>query len=101
MVVHQLKDGKVPRPGCFSSNFFHKFWELIKIEMSQVVEELRTLRWMLPRMDATFIALIPKGNPTKHPSQVSSYCPVQLNLQDYLQNHCLGAQISPPSHNFT
>lgn len=25
----QLKDGKAPGPDSFTSNFFHKFWELI------------------------------------------------------------------------
>ena len=29
----QLKDGKAPRPDGFTSNFFHHFWELIKMEV--------------------------------------------------------------------
>lgn len=59
-VVHQLKEGNVSGPDGFTSNFFHNFWELIKLEVWQIVEESRTMRWMLPAMNSTFIALIPK-----------------------------------------
>lgn len=58
--IHQLKEGKAPGPDRFTSNVFHSFWELIKLEVWQIVEESRTMRWMLLAMNATFIALIPK-----------------------------------------
>eukprot|EP00253_Pinus_taeda_P029733 PITA_29733 len=60
-VVHQMKEGKASGLDGFTPNFFHNFWELIKMGVWQVVEELRTLGWMLPAMNATFIALTPKG----------------------------------------
>ena len=31
--VHQLKEGKAQGPDGFTSNFFHNFWELIKMEV--------------------------------------------------------------------
>eukprot|EP00253_Pinus_taeda_P012427 PITA_12427 len=45
--------------------------ELIKMEVWQVVEESRTNRWMLPSMNATFIALIPKEAQSKTPDKFS------------------------------
>ena len=35
----QLKDGKAPGPDGFTANFFHHFWELIREEVWQLVEE--------------------------------------------------------------
>lgn len=56
----QLKDGKAPGPDGFTSNFYHHFWDLIKEEVWKVVEESRSMHWLLPSLNATFIALIPK-----------------------------------------
>eukprot|EP00253_Pinus_taeda_P024057 PITA_24057 len=64
-----LKAGKAPGPDGFSSNFFHHFWELIKWEVWQVVEESRNLRWMYPGLHATFIALIPKSEDSSTPDK--------------------------------
>lgn len=59
-VVRQLKEGKAPSPDGFTSNFFHNLWDMIKLEVWQVMEESRTSKWMLPSMNATFITVIPK-----------------------------------------
>jgi len=37
--MNQLKEGKAPRADGFTSNFFQKFWDLIKVDVWQVVEE--------------------------------------------------------------
>eukprot|EP00253_Pinus_taeda_P025694 PITA_25694 len=58
--MSQLKEGKAPGPDGFTTTFFHTFWELIKLEVWQVVEESRALHWLLPSLNSTFIALIPK-----------------------------------------
>lgn len=58
--MSQLKDGKAPGPDGFTTTFFHNFWELIKLEVWQVVEESRAHHWLLPSLNSTFIALIPK-----------------------------------------
>jgi len=73
--VNQLKAGKAPGPDGFTANFFQHFWELIKWEVWQVVEESRTLRWMYPAMNATFIALIPK---TEESSSPDKFRPIAL-----------------------
>jgi len=41
--AHQLKDGKAPGPDGFTSNFFHSFWDLIEMEVWEVVEESRAM----------------------------------------------------------
>jgi len=70
--VHQLKVGKAPGPDGFTSNFFHHFWDLIKMEVWKVVEESHTLRWMYPGLNATFIALIPKEAKPSTPDKYRS-----------------------------
>eukprot|EP00253_Pinus_taeda_P016963 PITA_16963 len=55
-----LKEGKAPGPDGFTTTFFHVFWDLIKVEVCQVVEESKALRWLLPSLNSTFITLIPK-----------------------------------------
>jgi len=74
-VVQQLKDGKAPGPDGFTTNFFHKFWDLIKNEVWQVVEESRALRWMYPGFNATFITVIPKSEESNTPDK---YRPIAL-----------------------
>lgn len=74
--VYQLKDGKALGPNGFTSNFFHKFWDLIKMEVWQLVEESRYLRWMFPGINATFITLIPKE---AQPNTPDKYRPVALS----------------------
>ena len=75
IVVHQLKAGKAPGLDGFTSNPFHNFWDIIKLEVWQVVEESRTLRWMYPGLNATFIALIPKAEESNTPDK---YRPIAL-----------------------
>ena len=71
----QLKDGKAPGPDGFTSNFFHHFWDLIKHEVWLLVEESRTMHWLLPSLNATFIALVPKE---EHPSNPETFRPISL-----------------------
>ena len=59
--MNQLKDDKAPGPDGFTANFFHEFWELIKVEVWELVEESRIMHWILPALNTTFIALVPKG----------------------------------------
>jgi len=73
--VQQMKEGKAPGPDGFIANFFHRFWDLIKNEVWQVVEESRELRWMYPGLNATFITLVPKGEDSNTPDK---YRPIAL-----------------------
>eukprot|EP00253_Pinus_taeda_P023191 PITA_23191 len=75
IVVNSLKAGKAPGPDGFTSNFYQHFWELIKWEVWQVVEEFRNMRWMYPGLNATFMALIPKSEESNSPDK---YRPIAL-----------------------
>lgn len=71
----QLKDGKAPGPDRFTANFFHEFWELISTEVWELVEESRSMHWILPSLNSTFLALIPKGDESNTPEK---YMPIAL-----------------------
>lgn len=73
--MNQLKDRKAPGPDGFTSNFFHEFWELIKAEVWELVEESRIMHWILPALNTTFIALVPKS---KEASKPENYRPIAL-----------------------
>jgi len=71
----QLKDGKAPSPNGFTANLFHEFWELIKTEVWELVEESRSMHWILPSLNSTFLALVPKGDESNTPDK---YMPIAL-----------------------
>jgi len=71
----QLKDGKAPGPDGFTANFFHEFWELINTEVWELVEESRSMHWILPSLNATFLSLILKGD---EPNMPDKYKPIAL-----------------------
>jgi len=64
LAMIQRKEGKSPGSDSFTTTFFHSFWDLIKEEVWQVVEESHTLHWLLPSLNSTFIAHIPKEEST-------------------------------------
>eukprot|EP00253_Pinus_taeda_P014482 PITA_14482 len=70
--VAQLKDGKAPGPDGFTANFFHAFWEHIKKEVWELVDESRSMHWVLPSINMTFIALIPKVEESNTPDKYRS-----------------------------
>eukprot|EP00253_Pinus_taeda_P002560 PITA_02560 len=65
----QLKEGKSPGPDGFTTTFFHAFWDMIKKEVWEIVEESRAKRWILPSLNSTFIALIPKEENSMTPDK--------------------------------
>eukprot|EP00253_Pinus_taeda_P031736 PITA_31736 len=67
--LSQLKDGKVPGPDGFIAIFLHAFWEHIKTEVVELVEEARSMHWILPSLNFTFIALVPKVEDSSTPDK--------------------------------
>ena len=59
--VNQMDLGKALGPDGFTTNFFHFFWDSIKVEVLEIVEESRCSRDILKSFNATFITLISKG----------------------------------------
>ena len=52
--------GKAPGLDGFTSNFFHYFWDLVKEEVLEIIEESKNKRGVLKAFNATFLTLIPK-----------------------------------------
>eukprot|EP00253_Pinus_taeda_P031747 PITA_31747 len=75
LAMKQLKEGKSLGPDGFSTTFFHSFWDLIREEVWLVIEESRSLHWLLPALNSTFIALIPKEEGATTPEK---YRPIAL-----------------------
>eukprot|EP00253_Pinus_taeda_P022974 PITA_22974 len=75
IAISQLKEGKAPGPDGFTTTFFHSFWDLIKIEVWEVVEESRALHWLLPSLNSTFLALILKE---EEPTAPDKFRPIAL-----------------------
>ena len=59
-VVNQMALGKAPGLDGFTSNFFHYFWDLVKEEVLDIVEESRNKTGVLKAFNATLLTLIPK-----------------------------------------
>jgi hypothetical protein len=54
--------GKSLGPDHFTANFFHHYWDMIREEVWEIIEDSRRSRQVLPSLNATFLALIPKEN---------------------------------------
>ena len=61
--------GKSPGLDGFTMNLFHLFWDLIKEEVLEIVEESRSKRGVLKSFNATFLTLIPNGEQEDTPGK--------------------------------
>ena len=60
--ANRMALGKAPGLDGFTTNFFQLFWDLIKEEVLEIVEESRCKRGVIKVFSATFLTLIPKGD---------------------------------------
>ena len=67
--VNQMALGKAPGPDGFTSNFFHYFWDMVKEEVVEIVEESRNKKGVLRAFNATFLSLIPKETGADRPNK--------------------------------
>eukprot|EP00253_Pinus_taeda_P002668 PITA_02668 len=87
--VLQNKECKAPGPDGFTSNFFHHFWDLIKDEIWQLVEESISMHWILPSLNATFITFIPKEDQVAKPEKfhpIALYNVIQKFISKVISN---------------
>ena len=68
-VVSQMAQGKAPRMDGFTTNFFHFFWDMIKEEVWEIVEESRHKRGVLKAFNVNFLSLIRKGEGADSPGK--------------------------------
>lgn len=59
-VVFHMKKGKAPGPNGFPIEFFQEFWEIIKFDLLEVVQESHRNKQRLKSMNSTFLVLVPK-----------------------------------------
>lgn len=59
-VIFGMKKGKSIGPNVFLIEFFKEFWEIIKFDLLEVVQESYQNKQTLKSLNATFLALIPK-----------------------------------------
>ena len=65
-IVEKMVDGTSPGPDGFTIEFFHDCWNFLKDELLELVEESRQKKWILPALNATHLALIPKETSASH-----------------------------------
>lgn len=58
--MFQMKKGKALGPDGFPVEFFQEFWEVVKLDLLEVVKESFMNKQMLKSLNATFLVLIPK-----------------------------------------
>ena len=58
--VNEMALEKASGPDGFTSNLFHHFWDMVKGELVEIVEESRLKKGVLKAFNATFLSLIPK-----------------------------------------
>eukprot|EP00253_Pinus_taeda_P001720 PITA_01720 len=58
--VKDMPNDKAPGPDGFTINFYKACWEIVKMEVWEVVEDSRCSASILKSLNSTFLALIPK-----------------------------------------
>ena len=59
-IVFNMKKGKALGPDGFTIEFFQEFWEIIKYDLLDVVQESHKNKQMLKSLNSTYLAPIPK-----------------------------------------
>jgi hypothetical protein len=60
LALQDTPEGKSPGPDGFTMDFFHFCWPMVREEVWELIEDSRTSGQVLPALNATFLALIPK-----------------------------------------
>ena len=71
--MFSINDSKAPGPDGFSSLFFKRAWNIVGSEVSDAVAGFFRSRCILPEINYTIIALVPK---VPNPSSMHDYKPI-------------------------
>lgn len=74
-VVSRMKGNKAPGPDGISISFFQKCWDIIKLDLLEVMEEFYYLEEFYNHLNDTFIMLMPKCFDAK---DLKDYRPISL-----------------------
>ena len=80
--VMQMEKGSAPGPDGFTVDFYQFFWDLVKEEVWEIVEESRKSKSIIKAFNATFLTLIPKEQGANSPDKFRpiSLCNVILKI---------------------
>ena len=73
--VKEKPNDKAPGSDGFTINFYKAYWEIVKTEVWEVVEDSRCSTSILKSLNSTFLALIPKEEEANTPSK---FLPIAL-----------------------
>jgi len=69
LAVSQMKEDTAHVIDGFTINFFHAYWDLLKLEVLEIMEESCGRQWVIPSLNVTFLTLIPKEENAVVPSK--------------------------------
>lgn len=58
--VLSLNKSSTPSPDGFGGVFYHKYWDLIKVDICNVITQFFTTGWLFPNLNSRIVILIPK-----------------------------------------
>lgn len=61
-----MKKGKAPSLDGFPIDFFQEFWDILKLDLVEVVREFQTNKKMFTAFNSAFPTLIPKKKELTH-----------------------------------
>ncbi|XP_058751049.1 uncharacterized protein LOC131624079 [Vicia villosa] len=73
--VKNLNANSAPGPNGFGGIFYHTYWNIIKLDVINVVTQFFSHGWIMPNYNANTLVLIPK---TKEASCLGQYRPIAL-----------------------
>jgi len=59
-VVFNLNGNSAPGPDGFGGVFYYSCWDIIRIDVWNVVQQFFKQNWVLPGMNSNVVSLIPK-----------------------------------------
>ncbi len=80
--INQMASGKAPGLDGFTKDFFHEFWDLVKEDILEIVENSRKMKGLLSAFNSTFITLISKEKGAEEPGKFRpiALCNVIYNI---------------------
>jgi len=74
-VLKDMQNGKAPGPDGFNVDFFKACWDIVKLDILNLVEDSRVNKTILKAINTSFISLIPKQDSTQ---TADKYRPIAL-----------------------
>ena len=67
--VQEMPNGMAPEPDGFTLDLFKSYWDVVKQDIYDIVEDSRKYSYVLKALNSTFITLIPKEKEARTPDR--------------------------------